>query len=1043
MGRLVEPYVLFPLSAILLLSVIWGSTWNLITVERASAERAALFSARELTETYEAQVVRALREIDQTLKLVEYAYEQNNGVISLPALNDRALLLPDLLFVVSIADRDGKIVSSTRLTQSKNIAAIDCFREQLESDTLVIGQLEKSRMEQEPQLCFSRRLNDTAGQFAGVVVVTVAAAYFVSGYEQSRLGDHGVIGILGTDGLFRSRRSGDSVFTGDGTKYATVIPQGDQPHAEAIVAVNPWDGVRRYTSARKLFDFPLAVIVGLSEREQLAGVNVNVANYIWRAVGGSVLLLLLVVFLGRASWRLTRSRLLANQALQEEISSRRRTEAALNLRERAIESSVNAILIIDYSSSSYPIEYVNPAFEKITGYSAAEAVGRSMNFLLGDEHDQTGMHDIETALRERRDGHAVLRNYRRDGTLFWNELYIAPVKSDRHDVTHYVAVMNDISEAKNYESQLAHQANFDQLTGLANRNLMQDRLQQALTSAHRSGDTVVAVFLDLDNFKLINDSLGHMVGDVLLMTVSARLKDCVRESDTVARLGGDEFVLLLHHAHRADLESAALESHISVLMHKLLTNISHPVMLADREIRPTCSIGISIYPQDGEDVDTLLKNADAAMYRAKELGRNRFQFFTNEVHERMRERVELESSLLRALEREEFELLYQPQVSLKDGAIVGVEALLRWRHPEKGLIAPGHFIEFAEETGLIIPIGKWALMRACVQNRAWQDAGLPCIPISVNMSAKQCEQQDIDIVVKRALKAAGLSPQYLELEITESLSMANPEQTVPLMQRLKDTGVALSIDDFGTGFSNMSYLKRFPIDRLKIDLSFVREITTDPGSLAIAEAIIAMSHSLNLEVVAEGVETEGQLALLRSRGCDLIQGFLFSEALAADAFAEWLREGRKLALAGRVADAPAILVLDDDLGAIASLKWLLQTENYPLLLANNVAEAFEFLARNEVGVLLSDNRMPDMTGGDFLSKVRSMYPDTVRILYGENDGVDAARQAINAAAVYKFMEKAGDQEELRRVLDDAFQIYHKSAGAKQEVRNNRLRVLRH
>jgi EAL domain-containing protein (putative c-di-GMP-specific phosphodiesterase class I) len=317
-----------------------------------------------------------------------------------------------------------------------------------------------------------------------------------------------------------------------------------------------------------------------------------------------------------------------------------------------------------------------------------------------------------------------------------------------------------------------------------------------------------------------------------------------------------------------------------------------------------------MYPQDGLDSETLLRNADAAMYRAKELGRNRFQFFTADVHERIRKRIELEASLRLAIERGEFELHYQPQVGLKAGRIVGVEALVRWRHPELGLIPPGQFIPFAEETGLIVPLGTWVLNRACEQNKAWQDAGLPPIPISVNMSAKQCAQDDVDRVVRRALESSGLEARYLDLEITESISMAHPDESVPLMTRLKSTGVTLSIDDFGTGYSNLSYLRRFPVDRLKIDLSFVREITTDPGSLAISEAIITMSHSLNLQVVAEGVETRAQLDLLEARNCDSVQGFYFSPPVTQDVLAELLREDRKLFSSHTtgIQKAPALLM---------------------------------------------------------------------------------------------------------------------------------------
>jgi diguanylate cyclase (GGDEF)-like protein/PAS domain S-box-containing protein len=620
------------------------------------------------------------------------------------------------------------------------------------------------------------------------------------------------------------------------------------------------------------------------------------------------MLVLVLTGLGRVAMQLARDRAEANRALQDEIVVRRQAEIALKLRNRAIESSVNAILITDVSNpGGRAIEYVNPAFERITGYTEAEVIGRDPRFLFGAERDQPALHEIELAVRERRDGHGVVRSFRKDGASFWNEFFVAPVRNEEGGVTHFVEVMNDVTEAKNYEEQLAHQANFDPLTGLANRNLLHDRLQQAIANARRDGNAVAAVFLDIDHFKIVNDSLGHSVGDELLRQIGGRLVSCVRESDTVARHGGDEFVVVMPMKSAA---TQSLETEVTTLMHKLLAAISAPLALGDRVMRPTCSVGVSLHPQDGDSAEKLLRNADAAMYRAKELGRNRFQIFTADVHERIHRRMELESSLRRALERDEFRLHYQPQVSLHDGCIVGVEALLRWQHPERGLVPPGEFIAFAEQTGLIIPIGTWVLNEACRQNKAWQDAGLPPLPISVNMSALQCEQEDVDQVVKRALEETGLDPRYLELEITESMSMANPEQSVPLMRRLKDTGITLSIDDFGTGFSNLSYLRRFPIDRLKIDLSFVREIVSDPGSLAISEAIINMSHSLNLKVVAEGVENETQLALLESRDCDSIQGYYFSPPLHHEALAAMLRDDRRLELApGRHLHAAPALVM--------------------------------------------------------------------------------------------------------------------------------------
>jgi len=650
----------------------------------------------------------------------------------------------------------------------------------------------------------------------------------------------------------------------------------------------------------------LAVIWGMTFAViDVERVNARIDLWVWRAAGGSLLAVLFLTGVWYLSWQLMRARVSANRALREEIDVRRHTETALRLRNRAVDSSVNAILIMDVARQYYPIDYVNPAFERITGYTSAEAVGRNIGFLVGREPDQGGMQEIQKALRERREGHAVLRNFRKDGTPFWNDFHIAPVRDEEGRVTHFVGVMNDVTAAKTYEEQLEQQANFDGLTGLANRNLLQDRLQRAIAAARRSGSTVAAVVLDVDNFKLVNDTLGHNMGDELLRKLGVRLAACVRDTDTVARLGGDEFVLLLLNAaspetppspfaRREGEIGTTLESNITRLMHKLLTQVSHPLNVGGRELRPTCSIGVSVFPQDGDDPETLLRNADAAMYRAKELGRNRFQFFTADLHERIRRRMELESSLRAAIDREEFELYYQPQVSIQTGRIVGIEALLRWRHPEKGLVTPAHFIGFAEESGLINPIGTWVLQKACMQAKAWQEELLPPVRVSVNMSAKQCERQDVDLVVQRALRTSGLAPQWLELEITESISMANPEQSVPLMERLKQTGVALCIDDFGTGFSNLSYLKRFPVDRLKIDISFVREIVTDAGSRAIADAIITMSHSLGLEVVAEGVETAAQLALLADRGCDVLQGHYFSTALTADAIRQLLREDRRL-----------------------------------------------------------------------------------------------------------------------------------------------------
>lgn len=430
-------------------------------------------------------------------------------------------------------------------------------------------------------------------------------------------------------------------------------------------------------------------------------------------------------------------------------------------------------------------------------------------------------------------------------------------------------------ERKRYQEQLERQANYDGLTGLPNRQLLHDRLNQAV-STQRQIHSISVVFIDLDYFKVINDSLGHNSGDEVLRHVAERLRSSVRDGDTVARIGGDEFVLILNDQTNEDVIFRAMK--------RIISKVSEPMRIGNRELNITCSAGISVHPQDGFDVETLLRNADAAMYRAKANGRNNFQFYTSEMNELVSERLMLEHSLRRALERKEFSLHYQPRVNLRTGAIDAVEALVRWEHPEHGLILPDRFIPIAEETGLIVEIGKWVLQTACAQSRAWQDAGLAPVVVSVNLSARQLWEGGLAVMVAEILAETGVRPEHLEMELTESVVMHDTETVISTLQGLKANGVRLSIDDFGTGYSSLSYLKRLPIDALKIDGSFVRDIDTglgvDDGILA--KAIISLGHGLHLKVIAEGVESEAQMAFLKVHQCDEVQGFYYSTPLPPD-----------------------------------------------------------------------------------------------------------------------------------------------------------------
>jgi diguanylate cyclase (GGDEF)-like protein/PAS domain S-box-containing protein len=557
----------------------------------------------------------------------------------------------------------------------------------------------------------------------------------------------------------------------------------------------------------------------------------------------------------------------------EDISDRKQAEETLRLRQRVIESSSNGIMITDSTLPDNPVIYVNPAFRRITGYEPQEALGRNPQFLLGEDLDQTDYTEISAALLQQREASAVLRNYRKDGNLFWNDLSISPVQDDAGRVGHFVWVINDVTEREQHEELLEYQANHDALTGLPNRNLLADRITQSLANAQRYDQRVAVLFIDLDNFKFVNDSLGHALGDRMLIIQADRLRKCIRSGDTVSRYGGDEFVVVVSNLEKVE-DAASVAQHIQ-------EQVSRPFAIDGHEFGITCSIGISLYPRDGLDVDSLLKNADAAMFRAKERNRNSFQFYTSEMNDRVVERMVIERHLRHAIELGELEMHYQPQIDLADGRIVGVEALLRWNSAALGKVAPSRFIPLAEESGLIVPIGEWILKTCCEQNKAWQNAGITPMTISVNLSARQLQKRDLVDTIAAILQESGLNPHFLELEIVESMVMQDVESSVSILKELKRLGVQLAMDDFGTGYSSLSYLKRFPFDRLKIDLSFVRDIIIDPESAAIARSIISMAHNLNLRAIAEGVETEDQLEYLRLHGCDEIQGYYVSRPVSA------------------------------------------------------------------------------------------------------------------------------------------------------------------
>ncbi|MEO6354819.1 MAG: EAL domain-containing protein [Oxalobacteraceae bacterium] len=569
-------------------------------------------------------------------------------------------------------------------------------------------------------------------------------------------------------------------------------------------------------------------------------------------------------------------------------AARALAEQNLQATQEKLSGILNSIDNVVWSASDEGLLYLNPMAENVYGRPLAEFF-RTRDLLFDVIHPEDRPQVIETQARLLQQG-AVTEEYRilrPDGSIRWVEQRSKAVRNATGRLLRVDAVASDITERKANEARIEYLADHDALTDLANRNLLGDRVTQAMRLARRSGESMLALlFLDLDRFKGVNDSYGHTVGDMLLKSVAARLLETVREGDTVARQGGDEFIILLVGLNELqDIDSA---------VSKISNAFSAPFAVDRHQLQVTASIGVAIFPNDGEDMQTLLRNADAAMYRAKdELGTS-FQFYSREMSVRAMERAEMERALHAAIEHQEFELFYQPKVDLSNGRVIGAEALIRWHHPELGLVEPQRFIALAEEVGLIVPIGDWVLKTAHAQNKAWQDAGLPPLHIAVNLSVRQFLQDGLVESVARVLQDTGLDGSFLELELTESMMMNNAEHFIVKLHQLKDLGVQLSIDDFGTGYSSLSYLKRFPLDRLKIDQSFIRDIVTNPHDAAITRSVIDLGHSLNFKVIAEGVETGAQLAFLRANRCDEIQGHYFSRPLPASEFSALLGVGWQL-----------------------------------------------------------------------------------------------------------------------------------------------------
>lgn len=567
--------------------------------------------------------------------------------------------------------------------------------------------------------------------------------------------------------------------------------------------------------------------------------------------------------------------------IARDITARLRAEERQRLMERSLEASSNAVLITDARRDGYPVAYVNPAFSQISGYSAAEVEGQTLDYMVGSGTDPKDIEAIRAAVSGARPESLTIRSYRKDGTQFWNQLFISPVRDTTGTLTHFIAIMNDISEKKEQDQQLAYQATHDVLTGLGNRSLFHDRLYHDFELARRHDRMLAILFIDLDEFKPINDTLGHKVGDRLLISVSERLNRVVRPSDTLVRFGGDEFVLLL-----PDLDRPAEAQEVA---ERLLYQLDRPHRVENHELHISASIGIATISDEVEEPEKLLQRADMAMYKAKQQGRNTYEVFSGDLDKKLSRRVALRNDLQEAIDKQQLYLVYQPVID-REGQVEGVEALLRWHHPDKGHIPPSEFIPVAEETGQIVPLGQWVLGQACDDALELLDMGLLGGSMAVNLSPLQFHRPNFLPSLRKLLEKCRLPPEYLELELTEGILMRDSEGAIDTLNALNGLGVRTAIDDFGTGYSSFSYLRQLPVDKIKIDRSFVMDVTSSEKDSAVCKGIITLARELDLKVVAEGVETEAQFRHLRSLECEVFQGYWFARPMRKEALVVWLRD---------------------------------------------------------------------------------------------------------------------------------------------------------
>jgi diguanylate cyclase (GGDEF)-like protein/PAS domain S-box-containing protein len=697
--------------------------------------------------------------------------------------------------------------------------------------------------------------------------------------------------------------------------------------------------------------------------------------------------------------------------VHSDVTERKLHEQQLQLTEQVFSQGLEGIIVTDAHGD---IIRVNRAFTKITGYTEAEVLGKNPRMLQSGIQSRDYYQKMWRTLASEGVWSGEVFNRHKDGTVYPEWLTISAIRDANGVLTHYLGSFNDLSQMKAAESRIQRLSHFDPLTGLPNRSLLQDRTAHAISMVQRNKEPLCMMLVSIDHFKTINDTLGHHVGDDLLIGMGKRLSACVRDQDTVSHLSGKEFVLILPGTPPEGAAHLATE---------LLWKLAQPHHVGEHALEVTASIGVASFPDNGNDFDTLFKSVEIAMHRAQSSGRDNFKFYSDGMYQEVLERDSMTKALRQAAERGELQVLYQPLGDLQTGKISGMEALLRWHHPERGTISPTVFIPIAEESGLICSVGEWVLGQVCRDIRCWLDKGIAVPHVAVNVSPLQLREQNFVVMVQSVLSQQAIDPQLIHLEVTESALMEDADRCEAMLQELKALGFSLSLDDFGTGYSSLSYLKRYPFDKVKIDQSFVRDLGQNQTDAVIVKVIISMAHGLGLKVIAEGVETEAQCEIMRTNVCDEIQGFFFSRPVDAATLESLLIDGRKLPahLLRFRKQQRTLLLVDDEPNVISSLKRLLRRDGHTILSASSGAEGLELLQKNKVDIIISDQRMPGMTGVEFLREAKLRHPNTIRMVLSGYTELQSVTDAINEGAIYRFLTKPWDDAQLRDQVEKAFE----------------------